>query len=120
MDTNQIINDLRERLVKAESERDALASQVVALIQICKDDYKDHLERRDWMPHEHISAAVDEWAAKRLPAPTQCLAAHDAEVAKAAVLSTLRTYGDTDLSHEEIESLAECYAMQIRVKAVKP
>lgn len=50
---------------------------------------------------------------KELKGAQNHLAAHDAEVAKAAVLSTLRTYGDTDLSHAEIFALAENYAASL-------
>lgn len=41
------------------------------------------------------------------------LAAHDAELAKKAVMSALRMYGDTDLSNKEIIALAENYAASL-------
>ena len=50
-------------------------------------------------------------------APAQCLAEHDAVVAKDAIVSALRIYGSPELSEKDINTLAMSYANQLRKQA---
>lgn len=72
---------------KLESERDALAAKIFQFRAVCMGDYEEHLRKEGKTPEGHILSIVNAWADTVLPLVPDCLAAHDAEVAKAAVIS---------------------------------
>lgn len=107
MDLNQVINDLREKLAKAESERDALAAQVAAL--------KNALSKCRF---DSLNQSVSEWAEIQATfefTPQHHLASHDAEVAKAAFKAGWLCRADR--RSFKFEEEAENYAAQLRAKA---
>lgn len=64
---------LKAENLALSSDRDALAAHAEVLRIICMEDYELHLQNSNQILHEHIPAAVLEWA-ENLPKPAECLA----------------------------------------------
>lgn len=119
MGLNQVINNLRENLAKTESERDALAAQVAVLHEKLGKalDIAEAGAANNWYAEgDDVCWINDELKIHANGIPdAQHLAAHDAEVAKVAIRYCLGEY--SVLSNEEVESLSDSYAAQLRTKA---
>lgn len=110
IDNQKAWEEISAALIEMQAERDALAAKCVSLENFCAEVAAVF----ESMGDSSINSARLKRIDKEMNTDAaSILADHDAEVAKAAVLSTLRTYGDTDLSHAEIVALADNYASSL-------
>lgn len=103
----KIISECIHWAIGLKAEHDALKAQVSALINTINAVVSD-------IP---AGAEKSQLLYVRDATPNYCMADHDAEVAKLAIVSTLQLYGQEDLRRDEIHNLAERYANQLRAKA---
>lgn len=109
--------DMFEKSVALQAERDALAARCLALESAGELMASDLVNSTEFFSLQSIAAFN---AAKELP-PQHHLAAHDAEVAKAAYMAAVNDWGNDPYNwlddEKNPDTCCEQYAAQLRAKA---
>jgi cell division septum initiation protein DivIVA len=120
-----MFNQMNDARKEAEQERDQLKAQINGMKQAIDDLVRSSEgvaglhQNGDVAPWDELltGGRFDEWLCVLDDTPQQCLATHDADVAKSAIRTALRNLGNADLNEKDIADFADSYANQLRQQA---
>jgi hypothetical protein len=122
LDANLHSEDMYRQIV---DERDQLKAQINGMKEAIDDLVRSSEgvaglhQNGDVAPWDELltGGRFDEWLRVFDDTPQQCLATHDADVAKSAIRTALRNLGNADLNEKDIADFADSYANQLLQQA---